>query len=393
VSVRRLPTKSVRWEVCLELGNDPVTGKRVQHRIRTDPATGDALPIKTQKRAKEIEEDEKVKRRRPGYVEPTTTTVAQYLDRWLLETRDTRSPGTHYDWAGIVRTRLAPGIGGVTMADLTALHVQSLWRELAPRYTRATLELTRSVLSRAMKDAVRWRVVEANPVSGTQLPRTCKPPRERLAWTPEQVRALLAHTQDGDWGVLWRFLFDTGVRIGEAVALSWEDVNLDAGWVWIHRTQATDEAGRRVVVERTKTASGQRTLGIDAATVAALKKHRVRQTERRLREGEYWRGGGFVFDRGDGGRLDAESARYHLRRDCAAAGVPYVTPHGVRRSSITIAAARGGSLLAISKRAGHKGIAITANLYALPSEEADRGISELLARSLDDETGEAAAEG
>jgi integrase len=84
-----------------------------------------------------------------------------------------------------------------------------------------------------------------------------------------------------------------------------------------------------------------------------------------------------------GGRLDAETARYHLRRDCAAAGVPYVTPHGVRRSSITIAVAEGASLHAVSRRAGHKRMNITADLYALGSEDADRKVSDTLARVLE----------
>ena len=379
--MRRLPTKSVRWEVVLELGTDPATGKRRQRRINRDPET--ALPIPTKRRAQEIERTALLAARRPGYVPPATTTVAQFLARWLAETRDARAPGTHYNWRAIVEARLVPGIGAVLLTDLTALHVQALWRELAPRYTRSTLETTRAVLSKAMRDAVRWRLIETNPVAGTQLPRTSRPARERQAWTPEQVRALLAHTADGEWGPLWRFLFDTGVRIGEAVALGWEDADLDAGWVRIRRTQARNAQGQHVVAERTKTGAGQRTLGIDAATVAALRRHRARQNERRLQEGEYWRGGGFVFDRGDGGLLDTETARNYLRRDCAAAGVPYVTPHGIRRSSITIAVAEGASLHAVSRRAGHARMNITADLYALSSEDADRKVSDTLAKVLE----------
>jgi integrase len=379
MSVRRLPTKSPRWEVVLELG--VVDGTRKQRRINRDPDTG--LPIPTKREALRIERDAITRRHRPGYVDPSRTTVAAYLDRWLAETAETRAEGTHYNWASIIEKRLKPHVGAVMLADLSARHIEAMWKALCPRHTLATMQTTRMVLSGAMRTAIRWRLLERNPVSEAVMPRQCKGERERKAWTPEQARTLLAHTDGTDAGVLWRFLFDSGLRLGEALALTWRDVDLDAGTVRVARTVSTNGSGQRVVVERTKTKSSRRDLTINAETVEALRKHRLRQKERRLGHGAYWREANLIFDRGDGGLLDENQARRALQLDCAAAGVPYVTPHGVRRSSITIAVASGASLHAVSRRAGHKRLSMTSDVYAMRSEDADREVSETLRRAVE----------
>lgn len=379
MSVRRLPTKSPRWEVVLELG--VVDGTRKQRRITRDPATG--LPIPTKREAERIEREELVRRHRPGYVDPARTTVAAYLDRWLADTQDSRAEGTHYNWASIVERRLKPHVGTVMLADLSARHVEAMWRSLCPRHTKSTMQTTQVVLSGAMRAAVRWRLIERNPAAEAVMPRQCKPEKEKKAWTPEQVRAVYAATAGGEWHALWRFLFDTGLRLGEALALTWHDVDLDAGAVRVTRTVGTNARGQRTVFDRTKTKSSRRTLGINPETVEALRRHRLRLKERKLALGPYWRDEGWVFPREDGGLLDQKHARNHLERDCTAAGVPYVTPHGIRRSAITIAVAEGASLHAVSKRAGHAKLSMTSDVYALASEDADRAVSEALRRAVE----------
>ena len=379
MSTRRLPTKSTRWEAVIELGTDPETGKRRQQRINRDPETG--LPIPTKREAERIEREARVKRHRPGWVDPRRTTTAAFLAHWLEETKDARSGATQYNWSKIVSTRFVPHIGTMMLADLSPRHIEAMYRTLAPRYTHATMHSTQAVLTTAMKAAVRWRLIEHNPAAGVPIPKTVKPPRERLAWTPEQVRALLAATEGDAWGPLWRLLYDSGLRIGEALALRWPDLD-DRGRLHVVRTETRDVHGRRAVAERTKTQSGHRVVTLAPPTLAALKTHRAHQNARRLAHGPYWRDDGLIFDRGDGRLLNPDTVCKILKRTCAEAGVPYVGPHGIRRTSITIAVAEGVPLHAVSRRAGHTYIAITSDLYALPSEDADKRVSAALERAV-----------
>lgn len=378
MSVRRLPTKSVRWEVVLELGIDPETGKRRQERINRDPLT--TLPIPTKKRAKEIEADELVKRRRPGYVDPTTLTVAAHLERWLTETRDGRAESTHYNLVSLVKTRLTPALGPLLLADLTPLHLQAFYREQAGRYAHGSLQRTRAVLSAALRAAVRWRLLETNPHDGVTLPRGQTAPRP--VWTAAEARRFLAATREARWGALWRLLLDTGMRIGEAIALTWVDVDLAAATVRVDKTVAVTTGGKRTVVPGGKTAHARRTLAIAPETAAALKAHRARQNARRLALGEYWRDGDLVFDRHDGGVIDATLLRRALAQDIAAAGVPPLTPHGMRHTMATAAIAAGAPLHAVAKRLGHRNVNLTMNLYGHMSPDADRQAMQAMAKAL-----------
>ena len=180
MSVRKQAgTRGTTWHVLLA-GRDPVTGKRLQQRLSRDPATGQ--PMLTKTRAKEVEREALVHRHRGGTLDPDCTSLAEYLERWLRDTADTRTGSTQYSWTIIVRTRITPRLGEVPLARLTPMHLDGFYRDLAKTYAPSTIATTRAVMSAALKCAVRWRLLPHNPHEGVRLPRTASNPK-RPIWT------------------------------------------------------------------------------------------------------------------------------------------------------------------------------------------------------------------
>ena len=115
-------------------------------------------------------------------------------------------------------------------------------------------------------------------------------PPERHPFTPEQMAALFAATYDDPIGPLLVLSASTGLRQGEALALRWEDVDLEAGTLGAPHARP---AHRRVAA--TKTERSGRTIHLPAGAVGALREQRRRQLRDRLRSGRQWKDDGYVF--------------------------------------------------------------------------------------------------
>ncbi|HTE20930.1 MAG TPA: site-specific integrase, partial [Armatimonadota bacterium] len=228
----------------------------------------------------------------------------------------------------------------------------------------------------ALRQAVRWRLIARAPTDDVTLP--VGKAKVKAIWTPAEARQFLA---SGD-RTLFRFLLDSLCRLGEALALTWADVDLEAGVVQINATRTVAADGS--ITTRSGTKAGEsRRIELMPETVAALRRHRTGQLQQRLKCGPLWEEQGVVFERGDGHHYHPDTVRKELRRACRAAGVPELTPHGLRHCGATMAVAQGVPLHAVMQRLGHANIGLTANLYAHHSPEADHEVAEALRRVLE----------
>jgi len=152
-----------------------------------------------------------------------------------------------------------------------------------------------------------------------------------------------------------------GLRRGEAVGLRWEDVDLDAGYARI--SQQVVQLGWATEVGEPKTDSGSRTVSLDAATVAALRRWRAAQAAERRQWGKAWTDTGLVFTREDGSQLHPDLVISSFERICRAAGLPPIRLHDLRHTAASLALQAGVPLKVVSEQLGHSSLAITADTY------------------------------
>jgi integrase len=179
------------------------------------------------------------------------------------------------------------------------------------------------VLSKALADAARWKLIARNPAADAERPRAPRPVPK--AWAAAQLGTFLRLVEGDRLESLWRFLTVTGCRRGEAAGLRWQYLDLDRGLVTI-TNQRTLAAGH-VIEGSTKTQSGARTIALDPGTVALLRAwHRVQL-------GEFLRLGirpatGYVFT-GEGGEPLCRSGSRPGSAICATRpGCPGSAPTG-----------------------------------------------------------------
>jgi integrase len=223
------------------------------------------------------------------------------------------------------------------------------------------------VLHAALRDAARWGYLARNVADTADLPKGSTP--EMRVWSPEQlraflahVRAFLAHMRADPLYAAWMLFATTGMRRGEVAGLRWADVDLDAGRVSPRRPRVV--VNYEVVVSEPKTAKGRRSLALDPATVAALREHRARQAEQRLAVGPRWQDSGLVFTWPDGRAVHPQRFSNWFEQHARAAGLPRIRLHDVRHSYATAALAAGIPAKVVSERLGHATIAITMDTYS-----------------------------
>jgi integrase len=182
---------------------------------------------------------------------------------------------------------------------------------------------------------------------------------ERRPFTVEQMAALFEATADDRIGPLVVLSATTGLRQGEALALRWEDVDLDAGVLGVRHTLDV----RTQELAPTKTDRSRRTVHLPALTLTALRDQRRRQLEERLRAGHRWQDHGFVFASTIGTALDARNVvrRYHAMRQQA--GLPNLPWHHLRHFAASALLEAGEDLFVVSRVLGHTSVATTASFY------------------------------
>ena len=314
-------------------------------------------------------------------VAPTRLTVGQYLtEHWLPVVENRVRPGTIDSYRKIVSRRIVPKIGGAELQLLDEPTVERWVAGLSSAGLSAkTVRNAHGVLSTALRDALRLRLVSRNVATAAQLPRLDR--RAPRAWNTDEIRKFLQHVQTDRWSPMWRLFATTGLRRGEALGLRWKDVDLDAGVIAITNTRTVVTG--QVVSGPPKTRAGERTIAIDGGTIAAMKAWKKVQNAERLAMGAGWPETDIVFAWPDGRLLYPQAVTKWFRALAAELGLPQIGVHGLRHTAATWMIATGVSPKLVAERMGHSNVSVTLSLYSHVLPGHDREAAEALAAAFD----------
>jgi integrase len=222
--------------------------------------------------------------------------------------------------------------------------------------------------------------VARNAAALVQSPRLAAPKLDDVL-TEEDAHALLEATRDTRLESLVTVVLAVGLRKGEALALRWEDVDLECGTLTVRATLKR-RPGVGLVLDSPKTQRGRRVIPLPAFAVTSLREHRRRQAEDRLAAGPTWNEMGHVFTTDIGTPVDPDNLTKHFHQLCERAGIGRRRFHALRHSAATLMLAMGTPLEVISKTLGHAGYAITADVYARVGPALQRDAADAMDRAL-----------
>ena len=389
-SVEELPSGGYRVRVYA--GVDPVTGR--DHYLRETVPAGPRADREAEKLRTRlvVEVDE---RRNPR----TNATVGQLLDRHLEMAELDHS--TLETYRGYVKKHIKPLLGSKKVGLLDADVLDSFYAELRrcrehcasrkeiDHYTRephdcdercgphvcrplsaSTVRQIHFILSGALRRAVRWKWVAANPMADADPPSPPKPsPQPPTA--AEAARILNEAWKDPDWGTLVWLTMVTGLRRGELCAIRWRHINFQSAILSLEKS--ISQRGSRTWEKETKTHQ-QRRITLDQETVPLLVEHRTRCESRAAALGTELGDHAFVFSLAPDGsthlRPDSVTSRYaqFARR----LGIK-TSIHKLRHYSATELIAAGVDVRTVAGRLGHGGGGTTTlRVYAAWISESDQ---------------------
>jgi hypothetical protein len=192
-------------------------------------------------------------------------------------------------------------------------------------------------------------------------------------WTPAQTGRFLDAVAGHRLYALYHLIAFRGLRRGEAVGLTWTDVDLDGGEVTVAAQivqlgYATEHA--------TPKADSQGVVALDSTTTQVLRAHRERQRREAESWGEAWHHTGLVFTREDGTALHPELVSRTFERLVRDADLPPIRLHDLRHGAATLALAGGADMKVVSHMLRHSSITITADTYTSVLPETARQAAE-----------------
>ena len=287
----------------------------------------------------------------------STGTLSDLVRDRLTERADRVKPRTIQQYRDVFRLHIEPYIGKRRAQDFTPEDVDRLFERLASDgRTAHTRRLVRAVLSGAFRWGMRRRRVSVNPFAMIEPQRV---PRKRMkVWSEAQVATFLAAAHADRYYALFVLAICVGMRQGELIALTWDDVDLRRGAISVQETAGEKSQGAPVMDDPKSPRSVRRILLPGVAHDALRAQREASMAERVTRRSP------FVFADTEGGALHARNLRErHWKPLIALAKLPKIRFHDLRHSYASMALAAGTPLKVVSETLGHATPEFTARVY------------------------------
>lgn len=294
-------------------------------------------------------------------------TVQDQLAAWLAsaEMREVKQ-STIDNYRMVIDCLIPQRIKDIRLVALKPAHVRSMLQELAGK-SRSSRRLARFVLRAALEMALEDEKISRNPV--VSLKDSAKIPAnpKRVPLDAIQTKAILAYVQaheSAQWVAMYALTTRYGLRVGELIALRWDDLDLDAGLLSVSGT-----LDRRGVRTSPKTDAGSRTFGISETVVTALRAHQIEQASKGKQGPD-----GYVFTSRFSGPLSEKTPRDHLHRMLKACNIdrPEITWHDLRHGAATMLLAQGTPIQIVQQMGGWADIKTLIDTYSYVSPESTR---------------------
>ncbi|CAL9618299.1 Tyrosine recombinase XerC [Actinosynnema sp. ALI-1.44] len=268
----------------------------------------------------------------------------------------TRSFGSVETYRGILDRHVLPGLGEFRLREATVPRVDGFLDAVRRSVGISTAKTARSVVSGVLGLAVRHGALDANPTRETARLEGGRKKGPRALTLEERTLWLKRLDSDEkakrkDLPDLCRFMMATGVRIGEALAVYWDDVDLDARTVDVDYTVIRVK-GTGLIRKSTKTEAGERTLSLPFWAVEMLKQRKATTLYPH----------GPVFPDSLGGLRDPSNTRRDLR-DARGEEFVWVTSHVFRKTAATILDEAGLTARIVADQLGHARPSMTQDVY------------------------------
>lgn len=344
------------WRYRVDIGLDPVTGKRKQK---------SKSGFKTKKEAQIALAEFIASYENGEYFECEKISLREYLNYWLETYAKTNvSPSSYIRYTQFAN-QIVSKLGGLELSSIKPMHIQKFYTDLQKtNLSNSTILKVHRMLSMSLKHAVGWQMLNYNPASAV------KPPRpqhvEMSIWDSDTINQVLKDLKESNSNLYIPILIGatTGMRQGEIAALRWQDVDFVNGFISVRYNFQKIDNSNNYALASPKTSKSNRSIAMMDLTIKELKEHRKKQNELIMLNRDIYNNQDFVCAFEDGTPYKPVYIGELFRKFMRRSNYPKIRFHDLRHSHATMLLKQGVNPKIVSERLGHANISITLDTYS-----------------------------
>ena len=300
-------------------------------------------------------------------------TLQEWLDEWTQEYLNSVKPYTINCYKRNIENHIKPSkISKVKLVDLTPRQIQKLYNNMTNTATGGTLspktlKNIHGTLHRALQKAVDIGLIRSNPSDRADLPKVIPPEIKPL--DEADIANFLSVCHESTFSDLYIVTLFCGLRQGEVLGLSWDEINFTSGTITIkQQLQYSKNKGRKYYILPTKN-SKPRTIRPAPSIMKLLKNVKVKQFQEMLSAGDAWNNEfNLVFTDESGNHLAAVSVYKDFKQLVTKINRPDARFHDLRHSYAVQSLRNGDDIKTVQNNLGHHTAAFTLQTYAHVTE-------------------------
>lgn len=346
------------WYFKTYLGIDPLTGKK-----RYTTKRG----FKTQKEAKIALSRLELELQKAGMPISTNTIFKKAAELWLENYKKTVKESSYSRTKIIFDKHIYPKFGNIKLSKINTAYCQKIVNDWSEKGTSKQYPLFVNYMNKVFKYAINIGLTSDNPTLNLIIPKPqIKTEKKLKLYTKEQLELFLnevsqeqnPYFKNRDY-TLFRLLAFSGCRIGEILALTWDNINFKTNEMAIKKTVARSD--KYYISETPKTKKSNRIIYLDEKTIKQLKFWKLEQRKYLFQLGFTKANYLFTNDENNFTINQSVAERYNIYRERA--GLPYIGLHGFRHTHASMLYEAGADHKEVQERMGHANIKTTMDTY------------------------------
>lgn len=357
------------------LGTDPVTGKEV-HTTRRGFSTKKEAKLALSRLKLDYEEN--------GLQKDEKETFRKVYGLWNEAYKTTVKEVTFIKSEIKFNKWILPVYGDLRIKEVTVKRAQQIlntWAAETDQY-----KVLHSTAKRVFEYAINLGFIQYNPLAHVMMPKREKKNNDGdqiKVYTKDQLKTLfdylnkLKPTYSNDYNkTLLRFLFYSGCRISEALALNWSDIDFEGNTVQVNKTLSQTKHGYKI--SDPKTDKSTASVSLDAETIATLKKWQLNQRMYMLSLGIT--DPTMIFCGIYKQMITHHAIFSRMKTITEKCGLPFLGIHVTRHTHASLLLDAGANMKEVQDRLRHSKISMTMDTYGhLSKETKEKTIEKLVA--------------
>ncbi|AWK52803.1 recombinase XerC [Clostridium beijerinckii] len=313
--------------------------------------------------------------------------LGKLMHTWLFETvrvSDRIKPTTFEKYECIYRLYVKDSdIYSIKIVELKALQIQRYYNKLSEKgKSKNQIENLNKLLKQFLNYAVDEGYLTKNPCIGKKIviPGEKKSKEEVQHFSDEELHILISNLDNNVYRELILIAIGTGLRRGELLALTWEDIDLKNYSIRVNKSlskvyiiAADGSKERKQIIQVPKTKGSIREVSFPLNLTSAFNDLKLKQKRYKLKCGLSYENSDYIFTTSSGSLIDVTNLSHAWENILKQAGLPHKKFHSLRHTFATKLFENEVPLKTVSELLGHSSIDITANTYThvIPKEKSN----------------------